>query len=300
MFKVDKTYIHIFLKWLLMGASDIVPWVSWWTIAFITGIYSRLISALSNINPSLIPLLFQWQIKKIRKKVDGNFLLSLFWWVFVSILSLAKIIEQLLANKPHLVFWLFAGLIVGSIFLIIKKVSKRSRKTRVAIALWTCLWFLIIQLVPLSSEPHRWLIILSAAIAICAMILPGISGSFLLLIMGMYGHTLSAIHEFDIVFILLFALGAITGLLSFVHGVKRALEKHHDTTIAVLTGLMIGALPKVRPRQNIISQEPYQSTTVLPIDYMHDPQIISVIFLFVWAFLGITLIEKHTQTFKRK
>jgi len=285
--KKGKTLFVTFVKWLLMWACDVVPGVSGWTIAFITGIYERLITALSNINFKIFPLLAKWKIRQIRTLIDANFLFSLLVGIVLSIFTLAWVIEKILQAQPHLLYGFFVGLIAASIVLMMKKMKKRNRSQWFALLLG-CLWgLIIINLTPMTLYPSWWMIILSAAIAICAMILPGISGSFLLLIMGMYPHVLQAVNEINSGFLLLFALGIVTGLLLFVHFAKRALKHYHDITVATLIGLMIGSYPKIRPRQNLVPHESLFTNLALPADYHAQAQLWMVILL---AILGVAIV----------
>ncbi len=230
-----------------MGAADVIPGVSGGTIAFIAGIYERLINALSSVDLSLIQLLRKEGFLAVWKKVDGLFLLILLSGIGSSILSLAKLVTYLLEFHPIPLWSFFLGLIVASV-VVVQRQMKQVKWIHlfpfivgIAFAWW------ITTLVPAQTTNAHWFVFLSGAIAICAMILPGISGSFILVILGKYQYILQSLHELRIDVILVFMAGCLVGLLSFVRLVKWLFSRHHDLSIAVLGGFMVGSLNKVWP-----------------------------------------------------
>lgn len=230
-----------------MGAADVIPGVSGGTIAFIAGIYERLINALSSVDLSLIQLLRKEGFLAVWKKVDGLFLLILLSGIGSSILSLAKLVTYLLEFHPIPLWSFFLGLIVASV-VVVQRQMKQVKWIHlfpfivgIAFAWW------ITTLVPAQTTNALWFVFLSGAIAICAMILPGISGSFILVILGKYQYILQSLHELRIDVILVFMAGCLVGLLSFVRLVKWLFSRHHDLSIAVLGGFMVGSLNKVWP-----------------------------------------------------
>jgi putative membrane protein len=247
-----RNYLFLILKGIAMGAADVVPGVSGGTIAFITGIYEELLSSLKSVNPTALKVLFREGIPAFWKHINGSFLLVLFSGIILSILSLARLISMLMEQYPQLLWGFFFGLIVGSAFFVGRKIRSWDVGKVSAIAIGGLIAFLITTLTQTQTPEAYWFIFLAGMIAICAMLLPGISGSFILLILGKYKFILEAVKSFDIVTLLVFILGCITGLLSFSHVLSWMFRKYHDLTIALLTGFMIGALNKVWPWKNTL------------------------------------------------
>ena len=242
-----KDKLILFLKGIAMGAADVIPGVSGGTIAFIAGIYERLINALSSVDLSLIQLLRKEGFLAVWKKVDGLFLLILLSGIGSSILSLAKLVTYLLEFHPIPLWSFFLGLIVASV-VVVQRQMKQVKWIHlfpfivgIAFAWW------ITTLVPAQTTNALWFVFLSGAIAICAMILPGLSGSFILVVLGKYQYILQSLHELRIDVILVFMAGCLVGLLSFVRLVKWLFSRHHDLSIVVLGGFMVGSLNKVWP-----------------------------------------------------
>ncbi len=228
-----------------MGAADVVPGVSGGTIAFITGIYDTLLESIRRINPSLFSIWKKDGFKAAFNHINGFFLISLFAGIFTSIATLAKLISWLLETHPIPIWSFFFGLILVSVYHIIRQVEKRDAIRFVALLIGIGFAYSITVLKPLHMEPTAINTILAGAIAICAMILPGISGSFILLLIGMYAPVLGAVKGFQIDILALFLVGCVAGLLSFSHLLSWLLRKFRDLTLMFLTGLMIGTLPKI-------------------------------------------------------
>lgn len=236
-----------------MGAADVVPGVSGGTIAFITGIYDTLLESIRRINPSVLGLWKREGFKAAFDHINGLFLISLFAGVFTSIATFAKLISWLLVTHPVPLWSFFFGLILVSVFHILKQVEKRDMIRFVFLLLGVAFAYSITVLKPLQMEPTSINILIAGAIAICAMILPGISGSFILLLIGMYGPVLGAVKEFQIDVLALFLGGCVIGLLTFSHVLSWLLRSFRDFTLVFLTGLMIGTLPKIWPWKETIS-----------------------------------------------
>ena len=236
-----------------MGAADVVPGVSGGTIAFITGIYDKLLESIRRINPSVLGLWKREGFKTAFNHINGFFLISLFAGVFTSIATFAKLISWLLITHPVPLWSFFFGLILVSVFHILKQVKKRDIIRFVFLLLGVAFAYSITVLKPLQMEPTSINILIAGAIAICAMILPGISGSFILLLIGMYGPVLGAVKEFQIDVLALFLAGCVIGLLTFSHVLSWLLRSFRDFTLVFLTGLMIGTLPKIWPWKETIS-----------------------------------------------
>ncbi|KAB1458180.1 DUF368 domain-containing protein [Vibrio panuliri] len=246
-------YLSTFFKGIAMGAADVVPGVSGGTIAFITGIYDTLLESIRRINPSILSLWKRDGFKAAFNHINGFFLIALFGGVFTSIATLAKLISWLLVTHPIPIWSFFFGLILVSVVHILKQVEQKTVSRWVFLLLGVAFAYCITILKPLHMEPTSINVLIAGAIAICAMILPGISGSFILLLIGMYTPVLAAVKSFDIAILALFLTGCVLGLLSFSHVLSWLLKRFRDTTLMFLTGLMIGTLPKIWPWKETIS-----------------------------------------------
>jgi len=230
-----------------MGAADVVPGVSGGTIAFITGIYEELVYSIKSINLEAFKLFFTGRWKFFWKHINGNFLLAVFAGIFISVLSLAKVLEYLLEHQPVLIWSFFFGLILASSYVVSRKITKWDYPKIVALVGGIGIAFYITSVTPTTTTDSSWFVILSGALASCAMILPGISGSFILLLLGKYEFALHAVNERIILDLLLLGSGAAVGIILFANLLSWLLKKYHDVTIAVLVGFMIGSLNKIWP-----------------------------------------------------
>lgn len=230
-----------------MGAADVVPGVSGGTIAFITGIYEELINSIKGINLKAIKLFFTGRWYSFWKQINGNFLLAVFSGIAISVLSLAKVLEYLLENKPILIWSFFFGLVLASSYVVSRKITRWQYPKVIALVAGIGIAFYITSVTPTTTTDASWFVILSGGLASCAMILPGISGSFILLLLGKYSFALHAVNERIILDLLLLGVGAVTGLILFANLLSWLLKKYHDITIAVLVGFMIGSLNKIWP-----------------------------------------------------
>jgi len=258
-----------------MGAADVVPGVSGGTIAFISGIYEELLTTISSVNLGVLKTLKNNGIGAAWKAINGNFIVALFLGIGISIASLAKLISYLLEAHPILIWSFFFGLVLASILYVGKQVKKWSVGSILSLVIGTGMAFYITILPPMASSSETWFIFVSGMIAICAMILPGISGSFILLIMGSYQTVLGAVKDKDLVTIGVFMAGAVIGLLSFSRVLKWMFAKYHDLTVPLLTGFLIGSLNKLWPWKETISTRtdshgevvPFIQENVMPNDY---------------------------------
>ena len=248
-----KDYLMLTLKGIGMGAADVVPGVSGGTIAFIVGIYEELLNSIKSFNVSNLKLLLTGKIKEFWKAVNGTFLLSIFAGILISIFSLAKIITWLLVAYPVLVWAFFFGLVMASAWFVSREVSKWNIATVFSFVIGVAVAYYITVATPAETPNALWFVFISGAIAICAMILPGISGSFILVLLGKYFYIMEAVKSLNLVVMLTFACGAAIGITSFSHLLSYALRKHHDVTISVLSGFMLGSLNKVWPWKEIVS-----------------------------------------------
>ncbi|KYG76198.1 putative membrane protein [Roseivirga ehrenbergii] len=270
-----KEFILLYFKGIAMGSADVVPGVSGGTIAFITGIYETLLNAIRSVDLQALQYLKKFQIKALWKHVNGNFLLPLLAGIATSVLTLAKVITHLLAEYPIQVWSFFFGLIVISALIILREIKHWNIGVFVAIALGIVIAYFITSATPAETPESSWFLFIAGAVAICAMILPGISGSFILLIFGKYEFILSAVKEFRVLDIAIFGLGCIIGLLSFARLVSWLFKKYHNITIGVLSGFMIGSLNKVWPWKEAIETyidrhgdlKPLVQANVLPNQY---------------------------------
>ena len=244
-------YLLVLLKGMAMGAADVVPGVSGGTIAFITGIYEKLLSSINAFNFGLIKTFKEEGIKGVWQTVNGTFLLSLFVGIGISIVLLAKRLEYLMEEHPVLLWSFFFGLIVASIIYIGKQVKQWNIPAILGLIIGTVIVVGITLLPPLGDAESLPFLFVCGMIAICAMILPGISGSFILLILGAYQAVLKAVGTGDYVVLGTVALGAIVGLLAFSRVLKWLFNTYENTTIAVLTGFLVGSLWKIWPWKHV-------------------------------------------------
>ncbi len=293
-------YLVISLKGLAMGAADAVPGVSGGTIAFISGIYEELISTISNIKPPLFKTLFKEGLKPFWKALNGNFLLALVSGIIVSFVSFMKLAKYLLENHPVLIWSFFFGLIIASIYFVGKQITKWSVGTIIALILGAAIAFFISTLPSMENSGSNYFLFIAGSIAICAMILPGISGSFILIILGAYKMLSDAIHDIDIKKLIIFSLGALVGLLSFSHLLKWLFKNYHNITLAILTGFIFGSLKKVWPWKKTLSwftnskgeKMPLIQDSISPFNFNGDNQLVFAIILMVLGFATIFVLEK--------
>lgn len=235
------------VKGMCMGAADVVPGVSGGTIAFITGIYDELINSIKSINAASLKMFFTGKWGEFWKMINGKFLLFLLAGIGISVFSLAKIITWLLVAYPVLVWSFFFGLVLASTWFVGKDVKERNWKTGLGFLLGAALAFYITVATPAETPSHFLFIFLCGAIAICAMILPGISGSFILVLLGKYFFIMEAVKTLDLKVIAVFGIGACVGITSFSRLLSYALSHMRNITLAVLSGFMLGSLNKVWP-----------------------------------------------------
>ena len=292
-----------------MGAADVIPGVSGGTIAFITGIYEEFVHALQSIGSSF-NLLLKFKISLFWKNINGNFLLVIFAGIVTSLLSLAKLITLTLYEHPIWIWSFFFGLILISAPLVLRKVKNWSF-TKIIFGLFGLSFaYLITILAPAQTSSEWYMILLSGMVAICAMVLPGISGAFVLLLLGKYTFMMNALVEMDWIVILIFASGCVMGLILFSKLLAWILDHYHDATLCLLAGFMVGALNKIWPWREVIEysvnekgkQIPVLDQSVLPWNYLSvtgkDPQIFHAILLAAFGILLVIIIEKIAIGFK--
>ena len=284
-----------------MGAADVVPGVSGGTIAFISGIYEELLNSISSFNLSLFSVLKNEGFKKVWKMVNGRFLLALFIGICISVLSLAKLIENLLENHPILIWSFFFGLVLASIIYIAKQIKIWNIKCYLYLIFGLIFAYYITTLNPvISQNTSPWFLFLAGMISICAMILPGISGSFILVLLGAYKPILNAINTKDFFSIIIFMAGAILGLLTFSRVLKWLFSKYKNYTLALLIGFIAGSLNKIWPWTETISwrtnskgiEVPFNTTSVSPLSFDGDSKLLMAGLLAIIGFSLILLLEK--------
>jgi len=236
-----------------MGAANVVPGVSGGTVALVTGIYERLINALKSCDLNALKLLFARDFKGAWQHVDGAFLSAILGGVVVSIVSLAKVLEYLLDNFEVLTMAFFFGLIAVSVISVGRTVKRWDASALIALVLGTVLAVSVAFLAPAGENANPGYLFLCGVIAICSMILPGLSGSFVLIIMGNYALVLGAVGRFDMAILLPMALGCGLGLLAFAHLLGWVYAKYHDQTVALMTGFIVGSLAIVWPWKHTLT-----------------------------------------------
>ncbi len=246
--KTFVQYLLVSAKGLVMGAADVVPGVSGGTMALIMGIYEELIHAITQFSrKDLYARIFSGKLGKALGQVHLGFLVALVSGIAVAVLSLAGVLEYLLETRPVWVFSFFFGLILASVWAVGKLVRGWNTVTVTSFAVGAALAFVIVGLTPTQTPEASWFIFLSGAVAICALILPGISGSFILLLLGKYEFILGAVNDRNLSVIVVFALGAAVGLLGFAKVLNWLLTHYYDVLIALLCGFMLGSLRKIWP-----------------------------------------------------
>ncbi|KIT50922.1 membrane protein [Vibrio parahaemolyticus 901128] len=298
-------YLITFFKGIAMGAADVVPGVSGGTIAFITGIYDTLLESIRRINPSLFSIWRKDGFKAAFNHINGFFLIALFAGILSSIATLAKLITWLLDTHPIPIWSLMV-----SVYHILRQVEKRDAIRFVTLLLGVGFAYSITVLKPLHLEPTAINTLIAGAIAICAMILPGISGSFILLLIGMYTPVLAAVKGFQVDTLALFLSGCVIGLLSFSHLLSWLLRKFRDFTLMFLTGLMIGTLPKIWPWKETLTwrtnskgeQVPLLQHNLSPFEFEHitsqPSQLVIAVVMMLVAIALVLGLEKFADSDK--
>ena len=291
---------------MAMGAADVVPGVSGGTIAFITGIYEQLISSISQVDISLIKKIFSGSFKEVWRDVNGSFLLNLFIGIGFSVLTLAQLTNYLLENYPVLLWSFFFGLVVASILYIGKQIEKWRLVHIISGVVAIAIAYFITRLTPANGTDNLFYLFLCGSIAISAMILPGISGAFILVLMGAYSTITKAISDFDLKTIAVFGLGAVIGLLSFSKLLKWLFDRHRNLVLAILTGFITGSLNKVWPWKKVLEtrmingkEKIIKEVSVMPWNFEGEPLVTYAILLAIAGFLlifGLEYFSKKTSS----
>ncbi len=288
-------YTILIFKGMGMGVADIIPGVSGGTIAFITGIYEELIHSIKSVNIDALRMFFSFRINDLWKHINGRFLLSVFTGILLSVIFFSKLIQYLLLDNPVLVWSFFFGLIIASSLIILRNIKVWNYKLMLFLFSAIIIAFFITSVSPAETTRASWFIFLCGAIAICAMILPGISGSFILLLLGKYEFILDAVVDFKPDVLLIFMGGAIVGLISFSNLLSWLLKRFHDITVVFLAGFMIGSLNKIWPWKEVVDTyidshgnvSPLEVKNVLPV--VNDSER-SFIFSMLYILIGVSVI----------
>lgn len=306
-----KDYLLVTLKGIAMGAADVIPGVSGGTIAFIAGIYQELIDSIKSVNLTSLKLLLTGKISDFWKAVNGNFLFSLILGIGISILSLAKGMQYLLDHQPILIWSFFFGLVVASAVYVGKDIKEWKAGTVLSLIIGIAVAYVITVITPAEANTSYGFIFLSGAIAICAMILPGISGSFILVLLGMYRFILGAVTSFNLPVVFTFLAGVIIGIVLFSNLLSWLLRKYYTLTIAMLVGFMVGSLNKVWPWKEVTETfidrhgeiKPLMEQNVMPNNYFdltgNNPQLGYALLLAACGFALIFFIEGISKKIKK-
>ena len=290
-----KDYATLVLKGMGMGAADVVPGVSGGTIAFIVGIYDELINSIKSINLETLKLLFTGKLTAFWRGINGSFLVSILLGIGISVFSLAKIITWLLTDHPILVWSFFFGLVLASTWFVSKDIKEWNIKTILSFIVGAGIAYYITVATPAETPSDYWFLFLCGAIAICAMILPGISGSFILVLLGKYFFIMEAVNTVDIVIIAIFGAGAVIGITTFSRVLSYALNHFRNITLAVLTGFMLGSLNKVWPWKETIETYTDSHGVVKPLietNIMPNQYVVEAVVLMLVGFFAVYILEK--------
>jgi putative membrane protein len=307
-----KDYLLLYAKGIGMGAADVVPGVSGGTVAFITGIYEELINSIKSINGDALKLLLRFKLIEFWKSINANFLIVVLAGITTSLLSLSKLMTYFLEFHPIQIWSFFFGLILVSSPLILRDILKWDLFTSLSFVAGIAIAYLITILSPTETPTNLGFIFFCGALAICAMILPGISGAFILLLIGKYEYMINALISFDLPVIMVFVLGCFLGLLGFSRFLSWILTHYRFPTLALLAGFMIGSLNKVWPWKEVIAyrinhegqQVPALDRSILPAFYFEktgaDPQLFQAILFTALGIFLVVAIEKTASYLKSK
>jgi putative membrane protein len=304
-----KKYLYIVLKGFAMGAANVIPGVSGGTIALITGVFERLINAIKSFNVTAIKLLFKGKINELIEYVDLYFLIALFFGMVTSVVTLAKILEYLFINYPVFVWAFFFGLILASVYYVGRTITKWNLSVIINFVIGTAVAIAITTLNPATENDAFFYLIICGVVAICSMILPGLSGSFILILMGNYELVMiHAVSNMEIQILIPVIIGAIGGLMVFSHILSWIYKKYKDQTISILTGFILGSLSILWPWKNTIYRMDESGEYILKngekiiqsysryIPDSFNTEVIIALFLILIGFISISLIEKFASS----
>lgn len=295
-----------------MGGADVIPGVSGGTIAFITGIYSELVHSIKSIDLEAIKLLLSFRVTDFWRKINGNFLLAVVGGLLTSLVTVARLTLYFLEHYPIRVWAFFFGLILISAPLILRTIRRWNVAAVVIFMTGIVIAYMVTVLSPTQSPEGLWFIFICGAVAICAMILPGISGAFILLLIGKYEFIMRALTEVNLPVIIVFATGCVIGIIAFSWVLTWILDHYHDITIALLAGFMLGSLNKVWPWKKCLDyrmdsdgvQVCAFDKSIVPGQYMadtgNDPMVFQAILFAALGVILVVVLEKVAERLKSK
>jgi putative membrane protein len=297
--RTPAEYAGLVARGFLMGSADVVPGVSGGTMAFILGIYEELIDSIRAVaRPPFWKALVGLRIGEALKAVNAGFLIALLSGILLAVLSLAKGLEWLLENQPVYLWSFFFGLVLASVWTVGKRIPRWPPLLIGALLVGAVGAYILVGLVPLQTPETPWFLFLSGALAICAMILPGISGSFILVLLGKYQFVLGAVNDRDFVTIAIVGAGAVIGLVTFAQVLGWLFKRYHDLAIALLTGLMVGSLRKIWPWKEVLATItdrhgaliPTVEANILPATF--GSEVVIALGLAILGFVLVLLLDK--------
>lgn len=305
MSRAVQDWIGLFLKGTAMGVADAIPGVSGGTIAFISGIYEELINSIRRLTPAALVLLFREGPSAFWIHINGTFLVVLLSGILISLATAARVAIYLLEQYPTLLWAFFFGLIVSSALWMAGKVRHWNYRLMFILWLASVLSYLITVISPVELQISSLVVFLAGSVAICAMILPGISGSFILLLLGLYAPIMGAIKAFDVQILMLFLAGCAAGLLSFSHLLGWMFKHYHDLTLSLLIGIMLGSLNKIWPWKYTTDYRinsrgdlvPLMQDNVMPADYLaltgQEPYLWTALVLMLLGGGAVYMLERY-------
>jgi len=288
-----KRYLRLFGTGLAMGTADLIPGVSGGTIAFLSGIYEELLHSIKIMSGEFLRLLLSGKIREAFSVIPFKFLVPLTFGLFTAVLSLANLMSYLLEEYPIFVWSFFFGLVLASTWIVLKRVVKWDISDKLAFVLSTIAAYILVGAIPVETPNTPFFIFVSGMIAICAMILPGISGSFILLLLGKYQQILGAVTNKDVVTLAIFMVGAVLGLALFSRLLSWLFKNHHDISVAILAGVMLGSIRKIWPWKETVMTRINSHGDVVPLveeNILPQTFDISVLFALVLAIIGAALV----------
>lgn len=294
-------YLRLYFTGFAMGTADLIPGVSGGTIAFLSGIYEDLIGSIKTVSGETLKLVLKGKIKEAIQSVPFSFLVPLAFGLFSAVLSLAHLLSYLLTEYPTLVWAFFFGLVLASTLIVLKRVKQWQMSYRTAFLISAVVTYFLVGMIPIETPNNLFFMFISGAIAICAMILPGISGSFILLLMGKYQQVLEAVTNKDILTLGVFMVGCVIGLSLFSRVLSWLFKHHHDISVSILAGIMIGSIRKLWPWQEVVSTRvnshgetvPLVVNNILPTSF--DTTTIMVVVLAVIGASIVMYLEKFSN-----
>ncbi len=290
-------YIFLVLKGIAMGAANVIPGVSGGTMALITGIFERFIDAIKSFNMHAIKLLFGFKLKEFAKYTDLYFLIAVFGGIAIAIITLAQLFDYLFTNYPVYIWAYFFGLVLASVYFVGKTVSSWKMSVIITFIIGTTIAVIISVMNPATENSGIIYLLLCGVVAICSMILPGLSGSFVLILMGNYQLVMiDAVNDRNLSILIPVGIGAVVGLLAFSHILSWVFKRYRDQTISLLTGFILGSLSVLWPWQKLIYMKDAAGETILkkgePIVMKYErilPEAFSseVIYAILFAVVGI-------------